>query len=97
MKKRISLLNGKFISMFFDRESNLARSYKFENCCSWGHFAQVPIFYEPFNYFMNSQNIGMIHKILGKFTKYWKISQNIGIIYKILEKFPKYWNDSQNI
>ena len=55
-------MNGKI----FDRESNLARSYKFENCCScsWGHFAQVPIYYEQFNYFMNSQNIGMIHKIL---------------------------------
>ena len=63
----------------FDRESNLARSYKFENCCCccWGHFAQVPIYYEQFNYFMNSQNIGMIHKILEKFTKYWKNSQNV--------------------
>ena len=30
---------------FFDRESNLARSYKFENCCSWGcDFVKVPIF-----------------------------------------------------
>ena len=27
-------------------------------------FAQVPIFYEQFNHFMNSQNIGIIHKIL---------------------------------
>ena len=50
--------------MIFDRESNLARSYKFENCSWRGHFAQVPIYYEQFNYFMNSQNLGMIHKIL---------------------------------
>ena len=72
--------------VIFDRESNLARSYKFENCCcsSWGHFAQAPI------YFMNSQNIGMIHKILEKFP-------NIGTIHKILERFTKYWKNSQNI
>ena len=31
---------------------------------SSGDFAQVPIFYEQFNHFMNSHNIGIIHKIL---------------------------------
>ena len=36
---------------------------------------------------MNSQNIGMIHKILEKFTKYWNDSQSIGIIHKMLEWF----------
>ena len=46
---------------------------------------------------MNSQNIGMIHKILEKFTKYWNDSQNIGKIHKILEKFTKYWKHSQNV
>ena len=53
---------------------------------------------------MNSQNIGIIQKILEWFTKYWndsqKIwmitkywnhSQNVGIIHKILESFIKYW------
>ena len=60
-------------------------------------FAQIPIFYEQFNHFMNSQNIGIIHKILELFTKYWNYSQNIGITHKILELFTKYWNDSQNI
>ena len=71
--------------MLFDRESNLARSYKFENCSSLGHFAQVPIYYEQLNHFMNPQNIGIIHKILELLTKYWNYSQNIGIIHKILE------------
>ena len=49
------------------------------------------------NSLMNSQNIGMIHKIWEKFTKNWKISQNIGMIHKILECFTKYWKNSQNI
>ena len=73
----------------FDRfltvRENLARSYKFENCWGSYDFAQVPIYYEQFNYFMNSQNIGKIHKILENFTKHWNYSQNIGKINKILE------------
>ena len=52
---------GNFCEVF-DRESNLARSYKFENC--WGcDFVKVPINYEQFNHFMNSLNIGIFHKI----------------------------------
>ena len=39
----------------------------------------------------------MIHKILERFTKYWKNSQNIGKIHKISEKFTKYWKQSQNV
>ena len=39
----------------------------------------------------------MIHKILEKFTKYWKNLQNIGKIHKISEKFTKYRKNSQNI
>ena len=43
------------------------------------------------------QYIGIVHKIMEWFTKYWNDSQNIGKIHKILENFTNHWNYSQNI
>ena len=37
-------------------------------------------------------NIGIIHNILERFTKYSNDSQSVGIFLKILESFTKYWN-----
>ena len=40
-------------SFFLTGRENLARSYKFENCCCCCDFVQVQVYYEQFNHFMN--------------------------------------------
>ena len=81
---------------------NLARSYKFENCSSWGDLCRIHklnefccqnTIHNIIEFFIN---IGKVHKIFELFTKYWNNSQNIGMIHKILESFTKYWNDLQS-
>ena len=44
----------KLKSLFFlTGRENLARFYKFENCCCCCDFVQVQVYYEQFNHFMN--------------------------------------------